>query len=656
MNEIDCLFERSSKTCARWLMPVLVSTSLILSACGGGTTNTAVAVSAPVANAPVVPFEILWMNDTHGYFVPTYHAEYTEVDSYAATAATEGMIGGYAKIAGMVKGFKAKATDAVFLDGGDTFDGSPVAQLTQGTAVVPVLNAMGIDVGIPGNRDFAWNKESFLAVVNGGTTTGTIGGDNPAGTAGLPGVAAPGTTSPGLSYPLIAANLLDGQTQATVLPRFYIKKTANLTIAYIGITSPLAGGTKKADGVTQGFLCQGQAAPVPLAGPPYTTAAGANVPACFNIEAEISGLAATIRQTYNPDLVVVISHMGYFQDQKFASRSTGIDVIVGGHTHHNVIAPPAIPNADGSRNVVVVQAGSHGKYLGKLDLMVSGKKVLSYTNTLLRVTDANVAAYAPGGVPDAAVQTLATAAYAPFKAQLDTVVGKTTTVIERRGDTQSTMSTFLTDALSSLFTTDVANFAGIRYGSSIPGSAANPFPITYGDVVNMVSPNITTGNAIYVATTTGTAILSGLVTALNAEYGPDPYIWGGGDVTRYNGNVRYTYNITPQATITDPLVGSHIVNLQVTDTAGTVWPLVTNGVSNAANLAHTFTSAGFSGTAANMIPALTAVDQIVNYIKAQPGATIGPQLNDRAICLDKASQPVALAQSGLAQCYGPGGI
>lgn len=620
MIEDDCFSKRVHKTCGRLLAPALITTSLALGGCGGGDS-----ASPAVAAVATVPFEILWTNDTHGYFVPTYHAEYTEIDSYATTAATEGTIGGYARIAAMVKGFKAKTPDTVFVDAGDTFDGSPVAQLTQGAAVIPILNAMGYDVMVPGNRDFAWNKESFLAVTKGGTTTGTI----------TNGVTAPGVTSSGIKFPIVAANLLDADTLLPVFPRYYIKKTANLKIAFIGLTSPLAGGTRKADG-TQGFLVEGQTPQT------ATTPAGANVPAGFKIEDEISSLAATIRQTENPDLVVVLSHMGYFQDRKFASRSTGIDVIIGAHTHHNITDAPAIPNADGTRKVVVVQAGSHGKYLGKLDLQVSGKKVVGYTNTLVRVNAAN----AP--TPDAAVQALADAAYAPFKAQLDAVVGYTTTVIERRGDTQSTMGSFLSDAVSSIFGTDTSTAAGIRYGSSIPGSAAKPAPITYGDVVNMVSPNIGS-NAMYVGTTTGTAILSALNNGLNAEYGSDIYNWGGGDVTRYNGRVKYTYNITAAD-------NAHIVNLTVTDAAGTAWPLVVNGVSNAANLAKVFTFAGTSGTAAQMVASpMTAVDQIVAYIKNQPNATVGPKIDDRAVCLDKATQPAAEFQSGSYQCAGPNG-
>jgi len=612
----------------RLLAPALITASLALSGCNGGGGS-----ATPEVAAPVVPFQILWTNDTHGYFVPTYHAEYTEIDSYATTAATEGTIGGYARIAAMVKGYKAKTPDTVFVDGGDTFDGSPVAQMTQGAAVIPILNAMGYDVMVPGNRDFAWDKESFLAVTKGGTTTGTVNN----------GVRSPGITSPGINFPIVAANLLDADTLKPVFPRYYIKKTANLKIAFIGLTSPLAGGSRKADG-TQGFLVEGQTPQVPQTPQtnPPTTAAGANVPAGFRIEDEISSLAATIRQTENPDLVVVLSHMGYFQDRKFASRSTGIDVIVGAHTHHNITDAPAIPNADATKKVVVAQAGSHGKFLGKLDLQVSGKKVVGHTNTLVRVNAAN----AP--TPDPAVQALADAAYAPFKAQFDTVVGYTTTVIERRGDVQSTMGVFLADAVASIFGTDTSSSPGIRYGSSIPGSVAKPAPISYGDVLNMVSPNIGS-NGLYVSTTTGTAILSALNNGINNEYGQDIYTWGGGDVTRYNGRVKYTYNIKAAD-------NAHIVDLTVTDAAGTAWPLVAKGVSDTANLAKVFTFAGTSGTAAQMVVSpMTAVDQIVAYIKAQPNATVGPKLDDRAVCLDKAAQPAAEFQSGSYQCPGPNG-
>lgn len=593
-----------------------VGAALILAGCGGGDSS---------GGTSDTKLQILHTNDTHGYFVPTYHAEYYEVDSYAQTAATEGTVGGYARIAAMVQKERSQSTNTVFVDCGDTFDGSPVAQMTQGASVIPILNAMGYDVMVPGNRDFAWNKESFLAVTKGGTTTGTINN----------GINSPGITSPGLSFPIIAATLLHADTKLHVFPRYYVKQTANFKIAFIGLPGPLPGGTRFAN-TTQGFLVQGQTPQT------ATSPAGPTTPAGFLIEDEISALAAQIRQTENPDLVVVLSHMGYFQDRKFASRSTGIDVIVGGHTHHNITDPPLIANADGSKNVIVVQAGSHGKYLGKLELEIKDKKVLSHTSTVIRVNAAN----AP--TPDPTVQALADAAYAPFKAKFDQVVGYTTTTIIRRGDVQSTMGNFLSDTVAAIFGTELSSAAGIRYGSSIPGSAAKPGPITYGDVMNMVSPNIGS-NAMYVRTMTGTQILAALNSGLNQEYGADIYNWGGGDVTRFTKNVKYTFNIAAAD-------GAHIVDLSVTDKNGITYPMVVKGVNNSVNLARVFTFAGTTGAAAERVNSpLTAVDQIVAYIQNQPGSTVGPKIDDRAVCLDKAAQPSTPLQSAAAQCPGPNG-
>jgi len=537
----------------------------------GGVAIMAVTLLA--ACKPGEPLQILWTNDTHGFFMPVYHAEFNEVDSYAQRAVTEGKVGGYAQIAGLVKKLKEGIWEnrTLFVDGGDTFDGSPVAQLTRGAAVIPVLNAMGYDAMVPGNRDFAWPKDNFLQV------TGEI------------------------TFPIVCANLMDKDTGAYVFPRYIIKRVGRLKIAIIGITSPLAGNS------STGF-----------------TVTGGSLPAAFAIEDDISALAADIRAQEDPDLVVVLSHMGFFQDTKFASRSTGIDVIVGAHTHHNVFEAPVVKNADGSRNVIVVQAGSHGKYLGKLQLWVKDKKVVDFDNEIVRTSAQNLEKLHVK--PDKKVQALADQAYAPFKAMLDEVIGKTSTVIERRGDTQSTMSNFMTDALSEVFNTDTSTFFGIRYGSSvIPGD------ITVGDIWNMVSPNIG-NNGVYVFTQTGTQIRTTINNGLNTEYGPDPYNWGGGDVTRYSHNVKYTYNV-------DAPDNQHLVDLSVTTTTGEVVPLVQGGVDVPANLARSFTFVATRGTPAQQVPNTTSVDELVAYIKSK--GTISPVIDDRAVQLDNAPSNIA---------------
>jgi len=282
-------------------------------------------------------------------------------------------------------------------------------------------------------------------------------------------------------------------------------------------------------------------------------------------------------------------------------------VILGAHTHHNLYEEHLVKDKSGKRDVVVVQAGSHGKFLGKLDLEVQSGNGNNRPSKI-RVSDYElIRVIADDIVPDATVQALADAAYAPFAAELDRVIGTTDVVIARRGDVQSTMANLLTDAWAAVYGTDLSRHFGIRYGSSIV-----PGPITVGDVWNMVSPNIG-GNGMYVGSTNGAFVFGQINGGLNREYGDDPYDFAGGDVTRFNGNVSYTYKVNAND-------DQHVVDLKV----GSDY-LVQDGVANPANLAKTYTYAGSApaGSGTPRLSTTTAVDEIVNYIEAQGAVSSG---------------------------------
>jgi S-sulfosulfanyl-L-cysteine sulfohydrolase len=178
------------------------------------------------------------------------------------------------------------------------------------------------------------------------------------------------------------------------------------------------------------------------------------------------------------------------------------------------------------------------------------------------------------------------------------------------------MANLLTDAWSDIYGTDLSRHFGIRYGSSIV-----PGPITVGDVWNMVSPNIG-GNGMYVGATNGAFVYGQINGGLNREYGDDPYDWAGGDVTRFNDNVTYTYKVNAPD-------DQHIVDLKV---GGDY--LVQDGAVNAANLAKTYTYAASApaGSGTPRLPATTAVQEIVEYIEAQ--GTLSSGIDGRTQRLD----------------------
>jgi 2',3'-cyclic-nucleotide 2'-phosphodiesterase (5'-nucleotidase family) len=521
-------------------------------------------ISSARADSETQYIRLLWTNDTHGFFVPVWHAEFEELDSYEGTAATEGKVGGYANIKALADKLMGPYPNSLFVDSGDTFDGSPVAQKTQGLDVIPVINAMGFDAMTPGNRDFAFGKTKFLE-------------------------AAAAITAPYLSM-----NLRDEETGELVLDPYLIKDLpGGMRVAIVGVTHPLS---------TTGFVHGENLAP-------------RSSYEAFQVADELSRLVARIRAEHHPDLVVAISHFGYLQDMKLASEQRGLDVILGAHTHHNLSEEHLVKDRDGKKDVIVVQAGSHGKFLGRLDLAVETGDGNNRPGKI-RVSDYEmIRVLADDIVPDATVQALADAAYAPFAAELDRVIGTTDVVIARRGDVQSTMANLLTDAWAAVYGTDLSRHFGIRYGSSIV-----PGPITVGDVWNMVSPNIG-GNRMYVGTTSGSFVYGQINRGLNREYGDDPYDWAGGDVTRFNNNVTYTYKVNAPD-------NQHLVDLKVGEDY-----LVQKGMPTA-NLTKTYTYAASApaGSGTPPVPETTAVEEIIKYIEAQ--GTVSSGIDGRTQRLD----------------------
>jgi len=60
------------------------------------------------------------------------------------------------------------------------------------------------------------------------------------------------------------------------------------------------------------------------------------------------------------DVLICLSHLGYYQDEALADRFPELDLIVGAHTHH-VLDDGVVRNG-----VLIAQAGKHGQYAGEI--------------------------------------------------------------------------------------------------------------------------------------------------------------------------------------------------------------------------------------------------------------------------------------------------
>jgi sulfur-oxidizing protein SoxB len=376
-------------------------------------------VSSCKRTSTTADLRILWTNDTHGYLSPLYHREEGD-DLFVERAKREGRVGGFAYIAAIVNRQRAELQDrTLLLDSGDTWHGTVVPVRLAGTPVVEVMNAMGYDAMVPGNVEFFYDQQTLEHLFA------------------------------EAKFPIIIANFYDtGWGERVNMPNlqpYIVKQIEGLKIAIIGMTYHWM--SKVADHPQWSF--------------------GLRVE---EVQADIDRL----RTQEKVDLVVLLSHMGWKVDAKYAELVNGIDVIVGAHTHDILYRPTVVYNKKSARDVVIVQCGSHGKMVGQLDLKVNDGRVIAFEQTLFPVRTREL-------TPDPKIAALIERLREPYKAELERVIGETRTLLYRQGTWQSTADNLVTDALRARSKQEVAVTQPGRYGATIL-----PGPITVEDVYNLV--------------------------------------------------------------------------------------------------------------------------------------------------------------------------
>jgi sulfur-oxidizing protein SoxB len=222
-------------------------------------------------------------------------------------------------------------------------------------------------------------------------------------------------------------------------------------------------------------------------------------------------------------VVVLLSHNGMDVDLKLASRVTGIDVILGGHTHDGVPVPVVVPNAKGK--TLVTNAGSHGKFLAVLDLDVKGGRIADYRYRLLPV-------FANLLPADREMARLIAAKRAPYLEKLSEKLAVTEALLYRRGNFNGSMDQLILDALMEMKGAEIAFSPGFRWGTTIlPGEA-----ITYEQIMNQTA---ITYPRVVVTEMTGETIKANLEDICDNLFNPDPYFQQGGDMVRIGG-MRYS--------------------------------------------------------------------------------------------------------------------
>jgi sulfur-oxidizing protein SoxB len=415
-------------------------------------------------------------------------------DAYAFTcidfekaAARFGRLGGFAHLKTLIDRLRSEVASgrSLLLDGGDLWQGTGLANTLQGADMVDAANLLGIEA-MTGHWEFAYGEKALRANLE------RFKGEFLAQNVFLTEEAA-----------FNDAKAFDPASGRVFKPSI-IKEIGGRRLAVIGQAFPY----------------------VPIAHPKRLTPDWT-----FGIrDEELQKLVDGHRNNDKVDAVVLLSHNGMDVDLKLASRVTGIDVILGGHTHDAVPQPIAVTNPGGV--TLVTNAGSNGKFLAVLDLDIAKGKVANVRYRLLPVFSELLK-------PDPAMQALIDKTREPYALALDEKIADADRLLYRRGNFSGTMDELICDALRRELNAEIALSPGFRWGTT----ALAGQPLTMEDVLAQTA---VTYPQTYIQTMTGGQIKDVLEDVCDNLFNTDPYYQQGGDMVRVGG---LSYTCTPAESV-----------------------------------------------------------------------------------------------------------
>ncbi len=261
---------------------------------------------------------ILHTNDMHAGFVPH--------QAFWIKSTPKPQVGGFNELTYVVDSIRGTDPATLLLDAGDVMTGDPISDMeyegAQGGALFEMMNRIGYDASCPGNHDLDISQDNLRALVH---------------------IA---------KFPSLSANLVgDGGKFPVGNKDYVILERGGMKIGIFGLMlQNLAGMVNQNNIVGLRVLS------------PVET-------------------ARRIIDELRPktDLIIAVTHQGVEEDSELAANVTGLNAIVGGHSHTRLRQPKVV------NNVVIVQTGSDCENLGVLHLTVDNKTVVKYDGGLVQL-------------------------------------------------------------------------------------------------------------------------------------------------------------------------------------------------------------------------------------------------------------------------------
>ena len=396
---------------------------------------------------------------------------------YVPLAFEYGKLGGLDRTASVIKHIRAERGDdkVLLLDGGDTWQGSYTSLKTQGADMMSAMSLLKPEAMV-GHWEFTLGKERLAELTE------------------------------KMGYSFLGGNVFDTEWDEPVFESTQFFEKGGVNVAVIGQHFPYT----------------------PIANPRYLVEGWS-----FGIRPEIIQKNIDKAKQKGAEVIVLLSHNGFDVDQKLASTLNNVDVILTGHTHD------AIPKAIKIKNTLILSSGSHGKYLGRIDLKVEGGKVVDYSSNLIPIFSEVIE-------PDPEMSALINKVRAPYENECNRVIGEAETLLYRRGNFGGPWDNVICDAIIQNRDTEISLSPGFRWGTTIlPGQK-----ITIDDIYSQTAMNYP---EVYRTEMSGETIKNLLEDVADNIFNPDPFFQQGGDMVRVGG---LSYTCSPKNSI-----GERISNL-----------------------------------------------------------------------------------------------
>jgi len=304
------------------------------------------------------------------------------------------MIGGLSLLSGYINRVRKEEENVFYVISGDMVQGSLIDSEYKGVSTMEIMNYLAPDVVALGNHEFDYGLPHLLFLEK------------------------------MANFPIVNANLYIKQYNKRLMRPYIVLQKAGFEILFTGIITEKVMDAIKLDSLVGSFVTLEEA------------------------RSEVEKITSAYKND-DIDLTILLTHIGMESDKKLASmlpRESGVDIIIGGHSHTYLEKPEKV------NNILIVQAGTSTNQVGRFDIVVDDdtNSIVDYQWKLVTI-DGDVAE------PDAKLEKFICGFQNEVDRKYNTVLSKFTCELTHPSrEVETSLGNLFADAAADIAGSDIA--------------------------------------------------------------------------------------------------------------------------------------------------------------------------------------------------------